>query len=443
MLNLWGNDQRHDCEGNSRREFLKVGALGMTGFGLSDLLRAKAAAAAAGQKTKDTSVIWIWLGGGPSHIETFDPKMEAPAEFRSVVGAIDTKLSGVQIGGMLPEMAKRLDRWSLVRSFAHGNSGHGGGTHWVMTGYNHVLADAGMPPKHPSFGSVASRMRGANDPTTGMPTYVRINGLYADGPDWLGPSYGPFDVGGQAQRNMNTAVAFNRIDDRRHLLDALDRVDRQIDRGGLMKGLDDFENQAFGLIMGRSKEAFDLDKEEPRLRDRYKEEVGHQLGQQLLMARRLCEAGCGFVTMNYQNSFQGWDMHSTIKPQIEQACPPLDRALGLLLDDIESRGLSEKILVVVTGEFGRTPRINGGAGRDHWGPLCTLAMAGGGLKMGQIVGESSSKAEVPKSTPIEPKHLMSTIFHVLGIDRQAQLPDPAGRPTYLLPDAAEPIRELI
>ena len=242
---------------------------------------------------------------------------------------------------------------------------------------------------------------------------------------------------------MNVQVAFDRVDDRRHLLEALDRTDREMDRGGLMKGLDAFEDQAFGLILGRSKEAFNLDKEEPRLRDRYKEEVGHQVGQQLLLARRLCEAGCGFVTLNYANSFQGWDMHSTIKPQLEQACPPLDKALGLLLDDIESRGLSEKILVVVTGEFGRTPRINGGAGRDHWGPLCTLAMAGGGLKMGQVVGESSSKAEVPNTVPVEPKHLMATIFHVLGIDRQVQLPDQAGRPQYLIPDAAQAIRELV
>jgi len=162
-----------------------------------------------------------------------------------------------------------------------------------------------------------------------------------------------------------------------------------------------------------------------------------------LLARRLCEAGAGFVTLNYSNSYQGWDMHEKIEPQLKTACPPLDQAVSTFLEDVASRGLSEKILLVITGEFGRTPRINGVAGRDHWGPLCTLALAGGGLKMGQIVGESSSKAEIPKSTPIEPKHLMATIFHVLGIDRHAQLPDSGGRPQYLLPDVAEPIHELI
>jgi hypothetical protein len=194
--------------------------------------------------------------------------------------------------------------------------------------------------------------------------------------------------------------------------------------------------------LGRAKEAFDLSREDPRTRDRYTS-VGHGLGEQLLTARRLCEAGCGFVTLNYANSYQGWDMHEKIEPQLQQACPPLDKAVTTFLEDLAQRGLSEKILLVITGEFGRTPRINGAAGRDHWGPLCTLALAGGGLKMGQVVGESNAKAEVPKSTPIYPKDLMATIFHVLGIDPQAQFINPAGRPEYLLPDGAKPITELV
>jgi uncharacterized protein (DUF1501 family) len=161
------------------------------------------------------------------------------------------------------------------------------------------------------------------------------------------------------------------------------------------------------------------------------------------MARRLCEAGAGFVTLNYSNSYQGWDMHNNIEPQIKQACPPLDVAIATFLDDLAQRGMSEKVLLVITGEFGRTPRINGGAGRDHWGPLCTLALAGGGLKMGQTVGESTAKVEIPKTTPITPKDLMATVFHVLGIDQRLQIVDPAGRPTYLLPEGAQPIAELV
>ncbi|HEV3023082.1 MAG TPA: DUF1501 domain-containing protein [Pirellulales bacterium] len=429
-------------ESTTRRGFLKVGSLGLSGLTLAGLLRARAEAATSGHSNKDTSVVWLWLGGGPTHIETFDPKMDAPAEFRSAVGALDTSVPGEHIGGLFPQMAKSAHRMAFVRSFAHGNSGHAGGTHYVMTGSDHPPADAGMPPIKPSFGSIVSRVRGTNHAEKGTPTYVRLSGLYADGPNWLGTAYSPFDTGGEARNNMNLKVATSRLDDRRGLLDHLDRLDRQTDRSGAMAGLDQFETQAFELILGKAKEAFDLQNEDARVREWYNS-GGTNLGDQLLMARRLCEAGCGFVTLNYANSYQSWDMHEKIVPQLQQACPPLDHAIAVFLEDLAQRGLSEKILLVITGEFGRTPRINGSAGRDHWGPLCTLALAGGGLKMGQVVGESSAKAEVPKSTPIHPKHLMATIFHVLGIDPRTQFADPAGRPTYLLPDGAEPIAELV
>ncbi|GDY10143.1 hypothetical protein LBMAG52_36290 [Planctomycetia bacterium] len=450
MLNLWGQPLPGTCEGTSRREFMKVGALGLTGFGLPSLLRQRAAAAAEGRSVKDTSVVWVWLGGGATHIETFDPKMSAPSEFRSVVGAASTNVPGIEIGGLFPKMAQRANEMAFVRSFAHGNSGHSGGTHFVMTGTDHPAADAGAGPIKPSFGSIAARVRGSNHPTSGVPTFVRLSGLYADGPSWLGPAYSPFDVGGDARNNMNLKTDMTRLGDRRSLLTQVDRLDRSIDRKGLLDGVDQFESQAFRLILSRAKEAFDLTREDPRLRDKYNL-AGTNFGDQLLMARRLCEAGCGFVTLNYANSAQGWDMHGdpaqpatlSIGKQLEQACPPMDHAISVFLEDVAQRGLSEKILLVVTGEFGRTPRVNGHNGRDHWGPLCTLAMAGGGLKMGQVVGESSPKAEVPKSTPIQPKHLMATIFHVLGIDQHTQYVDQSGRPQYLLPDGSAPIRELI
>jgi hypothetical protein len=348
----------------------------------------------------------------------------------------------VRIGGLLPEMAKSAKRMAFIRSFAHGNSGHAGGTHYVMTGTDHPPADAGAPPIKPSFGSVVARLRGTNNAASGMPSYVRLSGVYADGPAWLGTTYAPFDTGGQARNNMNLSVNLDRVGDRRQLLTGLDRLNRDVDRSGLMTGLDKFEGQAFDLVLGKAKHAFDLQLEDPRVRDWYNS-AGTSLGDQLLMARRLCEAGCGFVTLNYTNSYQAWDMHEKIVPQMQQACPPLDRAISVFLEDLAQRGLSEKILLVITGEFGRTPRINGVAGRDHWGPLCTLALAGGGLKMGQVIGESSAKAEVPKSAPIEPKHLMATIFHVLGIDPHVQILDQAGRPQYLLPDEAQPIPELV
>jgi hypothetical protein len=441
MLTLHGERCHGDCESTTRRAFLKVGALGLTGLGLPGLLRARAHAATRGQATRDTSVIWLWLGGGATHVETFDPKMEAPSEFRSMCGAVKTSIPGVEIGGLFPEIARRAHQMAFVRSFAHGNPGHAGGTHFVMTGTDHPPADAGEPPIKPSFGSIAARIRGTHN-TTGMPTYVRLDGLYADGPHWLGMAYAPFDVGGEARNNLNLAVDLNRLGHRRHLLHALDRVDRALDRSGTMTAFDSFETEAFDIILGRSKEAFDLSREDPRTRERY-QAVGHPLGERLLLARRLCEAGCGFVTVHYANSSQGWDMHNKMPPQLEQACPPMDRAIATFLDDLAQRGLSEKILLVITGEFGRTPRINGDAGRDHWGALCTLALAGGGLRMGQVVGDSSARAEEPKTAPITPKDLMATIFHVLGFDPQTQLVDPAGRPQYLLPPDARPIAELI
>jgi hypothetical protein len=289
-------------------------------------------------------------------------------------------------------------------------------------------------------------VRGTNHPQTGIPTYVRLSGLYADGPQFLGPANAPFDVGGEARNNMNVNVGLDRIGDRRSLLKALDHVDRNVDRTGEMAGLDAFERQAFSVILSRSKEAFDITREDPRLRSLY----GPGLGEQLLMARRLCEAGCGFVTLNYANAPQGWDMHGaqnqpnfSIDKQLQQACPPMDHAVSTFLEDVAQRQLSNNILLVLTGEFGRTPRINQFGGRDHWGPLCTLALAGGGLRMGQVIGESSAKAELPKSAPIEPKDLMATIFHVLGIDAATQFPDSFGRPQYLLPDGSRPIAELV
>jgi hypothetical protein len=434
MLNLFGSRKGTNCDGTTRRDFLKVGALGLGGFMLPDLLKARATAAAAGQATKNTSVVWIWLGGGPTHVETFDPKMSAPAEFRSTVGAVKTSIPGVEIGGVFPKMAQVADRMAFVRSFAHRNSGHGGGTHWVMTGYDFPPADNGQGQVKPGFGSILSRHRGPNNPSTGLPTYVRLGGILGDGPAWLGSSYAPFDVGGNARRNMNLQVPMDRLSDRRSLLKAFDSLDRRVDQTGVLQGLDSFEGQAFELIQSRAREVFDINREDPRTRDRY----GNGLGQQLLMARRLCEAGVGFVTLQYG----GWDMHGNIAQSLKNTAPQLDHAVAAFVEDTTTRGLDKDILLVITGEFGRTPRINGGMGRDHWAPLSTLAVAGGGLKMGQVVGESTAKAEVPKSTPIGPLDLMATVFHVLGIPQDLHYKDPAGRPTPMN-DGGKPISELV
>lgn len=433
MFTLTSSRNGTQCDGSSRRDFLKVGALGLGGLALPDLLRARESAVKAGKPTKNTSVVWLWLGGGPTHIETFDPKTDAPAEYRSVTGAVKTKLPGVEIGANFEKVAANADKFAFMRSFAHRNSGHGGGTHFVMTGYDFVAADNGGGQNKPGLGAILARHRG---PTTasGLPTYVRGNGILGDGPAWLGRSYAPFDVTGKARENMTLRGKLDTLEDRKGLLHSLDTFDRDMDKSGLVAGLDSFETQALDIVVGKAKETFDIKNETQKTRDRY----GKGLGEQLLLARRLCEAGVGFVTVN----FGGWDMHGKIGDAMKRLGPIVDNAVSAFAEDCADRGLSENILLVVTGEFGRTPRINGNAGRDHWAPLSTLALSGGGLKMGQTVGESTAKAEVPKSKPIGPQDLMATVFHVLGIPADQHYTDPTGRPMPML-NGGKAIRELV
>jgi hypothetical protein len=304
-----------------------------------------------------------------------------------------------------------------------------------MTGYDFPPADNGQAPIKPGLGSIMARHRGANNPSTGLPNYVRLGGILGDGPAWLGSAYAPFDTAGNARNNMNLRVTLDRLAERRGLLRAFDNLDRRIDRSGLMAGLDSIETQAYDLLLSRAREAFDVNREEPRTRDLY----GNMgLGRQLLLARRLCEAGVGFVTIH----FGGWDMHGQIAQGMRNLGPQVDRAVSAFVQDVHGRGLERDILLVITGEFGRTPRVNGSAGRDHWAPLSTLALAGGGLRMGQVVGESSARAEVPRTRPITPQDLMATVFHVLGIPRDLHYNDPAGRPTPMV-DTGRPIRELV
>ncbi len=434
MLSVFTDRRGRDCEGTTRRDFIKVGALGAGALTLSGLLSARARAAAAGKPVKNTSVVWVWLAGGATHIETFDPKIDAPSEYRSVTGALATRLPGVMIGGTFPKLAAQADKMAIVRSFAHTNSGHRGGTHFVMTGYDNRQVDNAGAPTRPSLGSIVARCRGANNPRTGMPTYVRLGRINSDGPVFLGAPFEPFDPAGQALRNMSLAVSEDRVDDRRVLLASLDRMNRKVDRSGAMEGLDRFEQQAFNLVLGGAPKAFDLSRERPETVARY----GKGFGEQMLRARRLCEAGCGFVTISYN----GWDMHQQIKAGMERRAPDLDHGLAAFIEDVHERGLSEQILLVITGEFGRTPKINRNAGRDHWAPLSTLALSGGGLKMGQVVGESAPKADLPKSSPIRPQDLMATIFHVLSIDPHVQFVNTAGRPVYMIEDG-RPISALV
>lgn len=438
FFEVQGSRNSSECDGLSRRDFVRAGALGLGAGSLlfSDLLRARAAAANQGHSTRKTSVVWLWLSGGPTHVETFDPKMSAPEEYRSTTGAVKTNVPGIEIGGTYPKIAQHADKFAFIRSFAHSNSGHGGGTHWLMTGYNFRAADNGARQNKPSLGSIVARHRGANNSETGLPTYVRLNGIGNDGPAWLGPAYAPFDTNGEARRNMNLRLTQEHVQDRRKLLNEFDTLNRKVDQSGLVEGLDSFEQQAFDLILSRARETFDVTREDPRTVDRYGN--GRGLGQQLLLARRLVENGVGFVTVNYG----GWDMHGKIKNSIEKRAPQMDQAVAAFVADIKERGLDQDVLLIISGEFGRTPRINKNAGRDHWAPLSTLALAGGGLKMGQTVGESTAKVERPKSKTITPQDLMSTIFHVLDVPQDVHFKDNTGRPVPML-RGGTPIAELV
>ena len=424
MITFNGNSTGSTCDGVSRRNFLQVGSLGVAGLTLPNLLRAEESAAVP---MKNKSVIWVWLGGGPTHVETFDPKMDAPREYRSTTGECKTPIPGVSIGGTYPKLAQQMKNMAIVRSFAHGNSSHGSGTTWVMTGYND------RTKMRPSMGSIIAKAKGTAHPVTGLPSYVRIGGIGSDGPGWLGTRFQALSPSGQARKNMELAVDASRFESRRGLLDSIDVINRKVDRSGQMEGLDGFEQQAFDLVLGSAKDAFDIKKEDPKVRARY----GKGLGEQLLLARRLTGAGSRFVNIQYG----GWDMHGKIQNAMNRRSPQMDQGLSALIEDLKQSGQIDNTLLVVTGEFGRTPRVNKNAGRDHWGRLCTLMLAGGGLRMGQVIGKSSPKLEDPAERHITPQDMLATVLQMFGLDSKLQFMNNQGRPTYVVEDG-RPITEL-
>ncbi len=468
MLTLYSAHESRNCAGVSRRDFLRAGTLGLGGWTLGGLLGLKSqlhAAAGASDFIRDKAVVLLFLSGGASHIETFDPKMQAPDGVRSATGEVKTTIPGVTFGGTFPQLAKHAHRLAIVRSFQHPVGDHEKAIRHVLTG---GTSGDGKETSGFSMGSAYTRLRGANHPATGMPTYGLLQSDEIDpqyrsekkrvevgsAPGHLGVSYGPFDPagGGPTVQNMRLRLTEARLGDRRGLLRSLDRMKRGADSNGSLVGYDRFEEQAFQLILGGATQAFDLTKEDPPLVQRYDTSgylVGHQkfmpcqLGRHLLMARRMCEAGCGFVTIHSA----GWDMHADsnnpgIHGGMEMLGRPLDKALSAFLEDVESRGLSEKILLVITGDFGRTPKINAHGGRDHWTKLCTLAFAGGGLKMGQVIGDSDRAAAAPAGDPVGTSHLMCTLLHALFDVPQLRLQTGLPREIMEFVDRGDPIGQL-
>ncbi len=448
MLNIDLGASERDCSGMRRRDFLQVGTLSLGGLALPHLMASRAAAAKTGSYFKDKSVVLLYLSGGASQVETFDPKMTAAENIRSCTGEVKTKIPGVTFGGTFPRLARLADRISIVRSHAHKVGSH-------QQAHVHVLSGGtdprGSQERGFSIGSAFARLRGTNHERTGLPTYLALNekevdrqylkeiGRFNKGswPGELGQSFAPFvhqigwsdkpddkvKVVNPVAANMKLNIEKADLDNRLQLLKSIDSFNRKLDASGTMSALDEYSAQAVNVLLGNATEAFEYDKEDRKTIERYDTsdvQIGHKtfrpstLGKQMLVARRLCEAGAGFVSVHSA----GWDMHADnnnpgMVKGMNMLGPTMDKAVSAFLEDVEQRGLSDKILLVIVGDFGRSPKIDKKGGRGHWAKLCPLLLAGGGLQMGQVIGESNDKAEVPATEPIGPADLMATVMHSL------------------------------
>ncbi|MBM4004141.1 MAG: DUF1501 domain-containing protein [Planctomycetes bacterium] len=448
------------CDGKSRRSFLQVGVAGMATTGLGEILRAKEFSTQRGMPRKDTAVILLWLDGGPGHMDMYDMKPLAPAEYRGIWSPIPTIVPGMEITELFPLQAKIADKFSIVRSLHHNTGDHFTGGHWMLTGRGAGVSGANNAGKYPYFGSIATKVLGPRQ--AGMPANVAIPyamsiGLRPGyfGGNYLGPQDDPFQTDGDPNspnfsvQNISLAnsLTIDRLENRRAMLTQLDQVRRSADRSKTVEAMNRFDQMAYELVTGeRARKAFDLGSESPELRDRYGR---HTWGQSTLLARRLVEAGATFVTCH----FGGWDHHWDLKAGMENYLPIVDRAVSALFSDLAERGLSERVLVVLCGEFSRTPRMNdggnGGApmsmgtpGRDHWGNAMFCLMGGGGVQGGRIVGSTNRLGEVPQDRPLRPGDIHHTIYHVLGVDPTVHFLDHSGRPVPAI-DHGEVIRELI
>ena len=419
----------------SRRSFLETTVTaGAAGLSLPAMLAAREQA--AGGTRPDTAVIQVWLGGGPTQHETYDPKPEAPIEYRGPLGAIPTKLDGVRICEVLPRHAKILDKAVLLRSVFHNSADHDTGMFICTTGK--------AAKKQPSTGSYVARVRGGGRP--GLPPYVHLGFPQTDNlvflPNFkashLGSALDPFyvfddpSVGTFQVPNLGLAdgMTVDRLQQRRAVLDGIDQTRRVLDQRGVAEAMDGFSRTALDLVTSpRARTAFDLSAEPAKLREAY---GLHRWGQSCLLARRLVEAGVSFVTVNFDPHSYTFDMHGNIKAAMESAGPRMDAAIPALIEDLFQRGLDKKVLVIVWGELGRTPRVKGSAGRDHWGQVMSVLLSGGGFRMGQVIGASNERGEEPKDRPIKPQDVLATMYRHLGIDPRTTFPDHTGRPIQLL-----------
>jgi hypothetical protein len=426
----------------TRRNLLQLGAP-LLGLGLSDFLRLEARSAESGHSTSGKSLIVFWTDGGISQQDTYDVKPDAPIEYRGMYQPIGTSVPGVVLSEKLPFQAKVMDRLSIVRSVHHENGIHAPSSHWMQTGYFGPTLARNAAQK-PSFGSVIARSIGSRQPP--MPAYVTIPKSEAfgyQGAVYLGKSYNPFEVGADPNSkdftvpnlSLPSGLTAKSVDARRSLLKTFDTLRQDIDNSGVMEGLDTFKKQALEMVAGdRMRAAFDLSVEDHKLRDQYGR---HRYGQSALLARRLVEAGARCVNINTGN----WDHHNDIEKGLDEHLPPLDRAIATLVEDLTTRGMLNDVIIYCVGEFGRTPRINGHAGRDHWSDCFSVLLAGGGLQGGRVVGASEKWGGGVQERLVTPLDLLATIYHTLGLPLDTHYEDVSGRPTSIV-GSGLPIQEL-
>ena len=432
------------CAGNplGRRGFLSVGTIGALGISLADVLRMEKAKADiknyASREGTAKSVIYIYLPGGAAHQETFDPKPFAPVEYRGPMGSIETSIPGVRLGEMLTHTAKVVDKIAICRSMTHGEAAHERGTHNMFTGYRPSPA-----LQYPSMGSVVSHEFG---PRNNLPPYVCIPNQPNEfaGTGYLSSSYAGFSLGSDpADKNFQVrdlslpgGVDAGRFDNRRRMLDVVNGYFREKEKSDSLDALDTFYDRAYSLISSQqAREAFDMAKEPDAMKDEYGR---NQAGMRMLLARRLVEAGVRFVTLTYG----GWDMHDNIQNGIKNQVPALDQGFATLIRDLDRRGLLSSTLVCIGSEFGRTPKINNLAGRDHWPKVFSVVMAGGGIKQGIVYGSSNATASEPEDDPLTVEDWATTIYDRLGIVADKELMAPGDRPIEIV-DGGKVRKELI
>lgn len=431
MLEVVG-DRFSCCDGISRRSLLRIGALGIGGLTLPRLLAERAAAEEAGQPLPRKSVIYVELAGGPTHFETYDPKPKAPAEYRGPLGVVETALPGVQFSELMERQAQIADRLAVIRSMHHDSSSHSTSSHLTQTGY-YLRDRQNRSNEMPCIGSITARLQGAHG--QGMPAYVGLQRTMRYGnAAYLGKAFNPFTVTSDPNRSgfkvdnlaLVRGLDAERVTDRRYLLDQIGERKRVIDLNGVSEAVGKFSREAFDVVTsGKAQEAFSIESESDQLRDAYGR---NRTGQEFLLARRLIESGVSFVSVRVGS----WDDHSQIAKRMKSKGPAYDQAMAALVGDLVERGMDRDVLVVAMGEFGRTPKVNKGAGRDHWGRVMSAVVAGGGFRMGQIIGASNPKGEVPQDAPYRPENVLAMVYRHLGVDPTHTFPDLSGRPRYLL-----------